>query len=411
MTYYDEKSMMHPTSQLLENYQTGTPSWQLAVLLAVYYVSQCPSIICKNIRYSIKGFTMTSIRRPAKVRDKKWMKRGIGAILVLLILFVVNGELYPVIAGITQPVSASSSITSPPVACVDKNTASSPGRDFLEIARGTGTDKVAAYVQLAACLKDRKDCMKNSVDSERATCRPWGHFYDTIYNRWLRKYSTDDADPIQFLEIGFFKGKGFEAFSQFLPRAEIHSMEISCIEPGPIDEGKWPWGNFASKSPNYEMLRNAKRLHCGDVNDDDFLHKIWSTEMKRPNAPPLTVVVDDGSHRSHHMSTSLFFWFPRIEPGGILVVEDMQPISTANKFRTHILPQVMKDLHWCGNPNFKDTRCFPTIQPLLAGVHCEMHICVFVRNDEASIEFDKEASMTPKDAFTNAQKCLFGPHE
>jgi hypothetical protein len=91
-------------------------------------------------------------------------------------------------------------------------------------------------------------------------------------------------------------------------------------------------------------------------------------------------------------------------------MEDMQPISEANGFRTHILPQVMKDLHWCGDKNLKDTRCFPTIQPFLAGVHCEMHICVFVRNDVASIEPDKNTSMTPTNAFVDAQKCLFGPH-
>ena len=62
--------------------------------------------------------------------------------------------------------------------------------------------------------------------------------------------------------------------------------------------------------------------------------------MKRPDAPPLKVVVDDGSHLAEHMAASLFFWLPRIEPGGMLVIEDIQPISEANQFRTHILPQV-----------------------------------------------------------------------
>ena len=140
--------------------------------------------------------------------------------------------------------------------------------------------------------------------------------------------------------------------------------------------------------------------------------------MKRTDgsSPPLRVVIDDGSHKSEHMAASLFFWFPRIEPGGIFVVEDIQPISQANKFRTHILPQVMKDLHWCGSNDPKgkllpDSLCFPTIQPLLHAVHCDMHICVFVRNDEPSREPSKEDSITPKDAFTNAEKCLFGPHK
>jgi hypothetical protein len=362
----------------------------------------------------------TISRKPARPRGKQW-KRGIAAILVLL-LFVriqyaelfttsVNDVVAKDVEGITQPMSASSSISSPLVACDDdKKTSSSLERDFFEIAQKTGTDKVAGYTTLPICLKDRESCTRK--DCEREACRPWGHFYDTIYNRWLKKYSSDDAERVQFLEIGFYTGKGFEAYSQFLPRAEKHSMEISCIEPGPRSEGKWPekWGNFAIQSPNYESLREAKRLHCGDANNYDFLLETWTKEMKRPDAPPLKVVIDDGSHITEHMATSLFFWLPRIEPGGILVMEDMQPISEANGFRTHILPQVMKDLHWCGDKNLKDTRCLPTIQPFLAGVHCEMHICVFVRNDVASIEPDKNTSMTPTNAFVDAQKCLFGPH-
>ena len=71
----------------------------------------------------------------------------------------------------------------------------------------------------------------------------------------------------------------------------------------------------------------------------------------------------------------------------------------------------MKDLHWCGRDStLKDTRCFPTIQLLLQGVHCEMHIYVLVRNDEPSSEPDMEHPITPEDTFTNANNCLFGPH-
>ena len=51
--------------------------------------------------------------------------------------------------------------------------------------------------------------------------------------------------------------------------------------------------------------------------DYDFLHKTWMTYMKRTDAPPLKVVVEDASHLTDHMATSLFFWLPRIEPGGI----------------------------------------------------------------------------------------------
>ena len=250
---------------------------------------------------------------------------------------------------------------------------------------------------------------------------------------------------MQFLEIGYFQGKGFEAYTNYLAtntHAELHSMEISCIEAGPRSEGKWPWGNFAKKHRWYERLLQTERLHCGDANDYNFLLETWNTKMKRTSttdengnnineedstAPPLMVVVDDGAHIHDQMATSLFFWLPRIHPGGILIMEDIQPISEPNPFRTHIVPQLMKDLHWCGAGGtdqdpagsgtagvgkkiLDDTRCFPTLQPLIQGIHCEMHICVIVRNSVPASEPDQGTSGTPKDAFTHAQQCLFGPH-
>eukprot|EP00980_Cylindrotheca_fusiformis_P000972 scaffold265_cov131-Cylindrotheca_fusiformis.AAC.7 len=284
----------------------------------------------------------------------------------------------------------------------------SPPRDFKEIGRQAGTAKVLGNFQLESCLQNRERC--NRKEAEREKCRTWDYFYDTVYNRWLRDYSKDDTEPFQFLEIGFYHGQGLQAFTDFLPKAEKHGIEISCIEQGPREEGKWPWGNFAEESHLYDSLIESKRLHCGDASEFEFLHDTWTQQMKRPDAPPLKVVVDDGSHVAEQMAASLFFWIPRIEPGGMLIVEGLRPDGQSDMFRSHILPQVMKDLHWCGDPTAKteDTLCFPTIQPFLEGVHCEMHICVFHRNDKASEDPPREASIVPERAFRDASKCLFG---
>ena len=155
-------------------------------------------------------------------------------------------------------------------------------------------------------------------------------------------------------------------------------MEIACIEPGPRKEGKWPWGNFPADNPKYQEYLDENRLHCGDASDVDFLHDVWTNEMNRTDAPPLRIVVDDGeslslsfregviarvpaltpfclppvqtkikgAHVDVQMVQTVFFWFPRIAPRGLLVVEDIQPIQEANAFRTQFLPQIMKDLHF-----------------------------------------------------------------
>jgi hypothetical protein len=283
-------------------------------------------------------------------------------------------------------------------------------RDFYEVAHKFGTDKVLGPGTLPHCLgENRQNCPRPKLENPK--CRTGQHhFYHTMYNKWLGPYSTDDAEPFQFLEIGHYTGKGFEAYSEYLPRAEMHSIEMACIEEGPIEEGKWPYGNFPKQNPKYQEFLDTNQLHCGDASNYVFLHKTWTTNMKRPDAPPLKVVVEDASHLADHMAKSLFFWFPRIEPGGLMIIEDVEPIHAANGFRTHVLPQAMKDLHYCGAPGFPDKLCFPTIWPLLQSIHCEMHICVFERNEHPAIEYEMELSTPPHHALHAAQ-CLFHSEE
>lgn len=271
---------------------------------------------------------------------------------------------------------------------------------FYDVARKTNTDKIKGRANLA-----KRDFQY--AGSQNDKCKVFGHFYDTIYDRWMPRA---DAPRFQFLEIGYFNGHGFDAFMEFLPNAEAHSLEVSCLPPG---DGKvdgywteWPkaWGNFAETNPRYASLRAAKRLHCGDASWFDFLEATWTTHMRRPDAPPLAVVVDDGSHIASQMVDTVFFWFPRLAPRGVLVVEDIQPTDAANPFRAKFLPQMMHDLHFCGNPDtLREVERFPTLRPLLNSIHCELHVCVFERNDEPAVpDLSRELSTQPAHALDPA---------
>ncbi len=213
--------------------------------------------------------------------------------------------------------------------------------NFYDIGLETGTDKVQGQKNLHLCLKEGTMC--NEPKHVREECQPFGHFYHTLYQQKLGSYSHKDAEPFQFLEVGFFNGKGYDMYRRFLPRGECHSIEISCLPHGDKNDGKtWPYGNFAEKNPKYQQYLDENLLHCGDANDVNYLMDVWTNQMKRPGAPPLKVVVDDGSHEAAHMAQSVMFWLPRIEPGGFLFVEDIQPSSAANAFTTQFLPQLMK---------------------------------------------------------------------
>ena len=52
---------------------------------------------------------------------------------------------------------------------------------FRAIGKRTGTDKIQGYDNFESCIQKGKVCIY--PDAERETCRPWGHFYDTIYER------------------------------------------------------------------------------------------------------------------------------------------------------------------------------------------------------------------------------------
>jgi hypothetical protein len=127
-------------------------------------------------------------------------------------------------------------------------------RDFMAITKRSGTDKVVQgnYI-LDQCLKDPTSCTRQGCAKE--ACRPWGNFYNTMYQKRLGRYSTPDTEAFQFLEIGFFNGNGgYNTYKEFIPAAEAHSMEISCIPEGPRNEGKWPWGTVAKNKKTTKRI-------------------------------------------------------------------------------------------------------------------------------------------------------------
>jgi hypothetical protein len=114
---------------------------------------------------------------------------------------------------LTKAASVSSAASAVPPASwqttpqvIAPSNAGSKQRDFQEIARRTGTDKVWGADHWALCKNDLSKCDQPNMVNPK--CRVLqGHFYHTMYNRWLGPYSTDDTEPFQFLEIGHFEGK------------------------------------------------------------------------------------------------------------------------------------------------------------------------------------------------------------
>lgn len=71
---------------------------------------------------------------------------------------------------------------------------------FFELAKETGTDKVKGIAYLPSCLADDSTCTRPSCQREK--CRPWGHFYQTMYQQHLTKF-LDPNESFQLMEIGY----------------------------------------------------------------------------------------------------------------------------------------------------------------------------------------------------------------
>ena len=71
---------------------------------------------------------------------------------------------------------------------------------FFELARTTGTDKVKGVAYLPSCLQDDSTCTRPSCEREK--CRPWGHFYHTLYQKKLSTFLNPD-ESFQLVEIGY----------------------------------------------------------------------------------------------------------------------------------------------------------------------------------------------------------------
>lgn len=145
----------------------------------------------------------------------------------------------------------------------------------------------------------------NRLGSDKGTTTFCGHGYTRIYEAILgpvREY------PLRIAEIGLLHPRtrhvqgvttgcpSLTMWAEYLPHAEVHGLDI-------ID-----FRAFATD-----------RIHiaCGDQGKRDDLADFARTYG------PFDLIIDDGSHASHHQQISLATLFSHLVPGGIYIVEDL----------------------------------------------------------------------------------------
>lgn len=156
--------------------------------------------------------------------------------------------------------------------------------------------------------------LMNAAGSDKGLGLYGRHYYTRVYQRLFAPLRDK---PINFVEIGLLRpdrdrrrpsnaaeGAGvaaasapsLEAWRAYFPIARIFGFDIDDFR--------------GVKLPGVTILQ-------GDMGRDADLQAIIDA-----CGAPIDVVIDDGSHVSHHQQTAFARLFPAVRPGGLYIIED-----------------------------------------------------------------------------------------
>lgn len=125
----------------------------------------------------------------------------------------------------------------------------------------------------------------------------WHHYFD-IYSRHFEQYRDR---PIRMLEIGVFRGGSLRMWKQYFhPDSVIVGIDID------------------SSCQAHEIADKNVFVRIGSQADPNFLAEV------NGEFGPFDIILDDGSHKTHHQIISFGALFrPALKDGGCYMVEDM----------------------------------------------------------------------------------------
>lgn len=200
------------------------------------------------------------------------------------------------------------------------------------------------------------DLLDIFAGNEDIVVHKW-HHYIPIYDRYFSRFR---GTKVRFLEIGINKGGSLQMWRNYFGEdAVIYGIDI-----------------------NEECARfngQSAQVRIGSQADPEFLNKVID-EMGG-----VDVVLDDGSHRMPHVRASFEAIFPRVEPHGVYMVEDLHTAylekfgggyATKSNF-FFFLRQMVDDMHrWY----HKKGKRHPGMGDQVSGLHIHDSIAVIEKH-------------------------------
>lgn len=126
------------------------------------------------------------------------------------------------------------------------------------------------------------------------TDKAYFHLFTEFYMPYFEKYVDKN---ICILEIGIAQGGSLRLLQSYFPNATIYAIDIN---------------------EQSVQLKIGDNVHTYLCSQDDFqkLQEIF-------NGITFDIIIEDGSHLTSHQQSSLGFFFPFLNKGGIYICEDL----------------------------------------------------------------------------------------
>lgn len=138
------------------------------------------------------------------------------------------------------------------------------------------------------------DLLDIYATNKNASVHKW-HHYIPLYDRYFERFRGTE---VRFLEIGVNRGGSLQMWRRYFgDTARIFGIDI--------------------RKDCAEFDGQAGQVRIGSQDDPEFLAQVVD-EMGG-----VDIVLDDGSHKMPHVKASLKALYPRLENGGLYVIEDL----------------------------------------------------------------------------------------
>jgi predicted O-methyltransferase YrrM len=131
------------------------------------------------------------------------------------------------------------------------------------------------------------------------------HRYDSVYQKLFEPLKDK---PINFLEVGVFKGASTAAFHEFFPNATFYGLDL-----------------FVRVKPEDIEILNDERVNW--LKADSTNPGVRTSIMKAFPGVKFDVILDDGLHTPKANRQTFDNLSPLLNDGGMYIIEDVWPLE------------------------------------------------------------------------------------